>query len=215
MKRVLMLLANGVEPLEMAAFTDVIGWANLTGNEPIELFDVGLRDEIATTFGLNIKPNFLLSNINLDSFDALVIPGGFEPSGFYDEALSEPFLQVIRHFAGREKLIASVCVSSLALGTAGVLEGKKATTYHQIGGKRKAQLVETGAIFVDKPIVCDTNFITSTGPGTAVEVALLLLEKLTNKSNADQLRKTMRISTPEQSWYSTPQVAHNQPLVKN
>lgn len=35
MKRVLMLLANGVEPLEMAAFTDVLGWATLLGNEPI------------------------------------------------------------------------------------------------------------------------------------------------------------------------------------
>lgn len=207
MKRVLMLLANGVEPLEMAAFTDVIGWANLTGDEPIELVDVGLRNEITTTFGLKIRPNFLIKDIELDKFDALAIPGGFEPSGFYDEALSEPFLQIIRHFADQGKLIASVCVSSFALGVAGVLAGKNATTYHQIGGKRKSQLVKTGAIFVDKPVVCDTNFITSTGPGTAVEVALLLVEKLTNKSNAVQLRKTMRISMPEKNWYLSPQVA--------
>ncbi len=43
MKRVLMLLENGVEPLEMAAFTDVMGWATLLENEAIEVIDVGLK----------------------------------------------------------------------------------------------------------------------------------------------------------------------------
>ena len=84
MKRVLMLLANGVEPLEMAAFSDVLGWATLVGKEEIELVDAGLRANIKTTFGLNLSPNTLLDDVNLDQFDALAIPGGFEPSGFYD-----------------------------------------------------------------------------------------------------------------------------------
>lgn len=43
MKRVLMLLANGVEPLEMAAFTDVLGWADLLGDASIELVNAALR----------------------------------------------------------------------------------------------------------------------------------------------------------------------------
>jgi len=201
-----MLLANGVEPLEMAAFTDVIGWANLIGEETIELVDVGLRSDITTTFGLRLRPNYLLKDVILDDFDALAIPGGFEPSGFYSEALSEPFLEVIRAFADRGRPIASVCVSSLCLGSAGVLKNKQATTYHQVGGKRKEQLVNTGAIFVDRPIVSDGNFITSTGPGTAVEVALLLLEKLTSRSVSLNLRKVMRIATPDKKWYDTPQV---------
>ncbi|MEH6467837.1 MAG: DJ-1/PfpI family protein [Porticoccus sp.] len=206
MKRVLMLLANGVEPLEVAAFTDVMGWATLVGSEDIELVDVGLRSSITTTFGLTLRPNHQLDQIDLNDFDALAIPGGFEPAGFYDEALSEPFLQVIRHFADAGKIIASVCVSSLALGTAGILDGKLATIYHQIGGKRKSQLEETGAIFVDKPIVCDGNYITSTGPGTAIEVAFELLERLTDRHNADNLRHRMRMPKPDTKWYQTAQV---------
>jgi 4-methyl-5(b-hydroxyethyl)-thiazole monophosphate biosynthesis len=207
MKRILLLLANGVEPLEMAAITDVLGWANLVGDEKLEVVDVGLRSRIATTFGLSLSPSQLLQDIDLDSFDALAIPGGFEPSGFYEEALSEKFLAVIRHFAAANKVIASVCVSSICLGMAGVLEGKNATTYHQIGGKRKQQLVDTGAIFVDRPIVIDGNLITSTGPGTAIEVAFELLERVTSKANADKLREVMRIPTPSVEWYETPQVA--------
>jgi len=105
MKRVLMLLANGVEPLEMAAFTDVLGWADLLGDHPIELINAGLRSNIVTTFGLSLNPSFLLQDLDISRFDALALPGGFEPAGFYDEALSEPFLAAIRQFveAGKNR----------------------------------------------------------------------------------------------------------------
>jgi 4-methyl-5(b-hydroxyethyl)-thiazole monophosphate biosynthesis len=206
MKKVMMLIANGVEPLEMSAFSDVLGWAALVGDEAIELIDVGMQPQIKTTFGLQFQPNYLLKDIDLNDFDALAIPGGFEPSGFYDDALSEPFLEVIRHFATAGKVIASVCVSAISLGEAGVLKGKKATTYHQVGGKRKDQLTQNGALFIDQAVVIDDNLITSTGPGTAIEVALTLLEKLSSKSNADDLRKIMRIPTPSTAWLQTHQV---------
>ncbi|PCJ37486.1 MAG: DJ-1 family protein [Cellvibrionales bacterium] len=206
MKRVLMLLANGVEPLEMAAFSDVFGWASLLGNEPVELVDVGLRADIHTTFGLNLRPKVLLNNIDLAAFDALAVPGGFEPAGFYQEALSEPFLDVIRSFHSQSKLIASVCVSSLALGAAGILKNRRATIYHQAHGRRKQQLQESGAIFIDRPLVIDGNCITSTGPGTALEVALTLLEKLTDEDNAQLVREKMRIPTPSAQWYQGAQV---------
>ncbi|MBZ9783140.1 DJ-1/PfpI family protein [Pseudomonas sp. REP124] len=206
MKRVLMLLANGVEPLEMAAFTDVLGWADLLGEYPIELVNAGLRKKIVTTFGLTLNPSFLLSEVDVSSFDALALPGGFEPSGFYEEALSEPFLDTIRHFVESGKPVASVCVSSVCLGVAGVLRDRNATTYHQEGGKRKGQLLETGARFIDRPIVVDDNIITSSGPGTATEVAFLLLEQITSADNAAFIRKKMRFATPDQAWYETPQV---------
>ncbi|MFJ3484739.1 DJ-1/PfpI family protein [Pseudomonas sp. NPDC090202] len=206
MKRVLMLLANGVEPLEMAAFTDVLGWADLLGDQPLELVHAGLRRQITTTFGLSLNPRYLLDEIDLDSFDALALPGGFEPSGFYEEALSEPFLNVIRHFVAADKTVASVCVSSLCLGSAGVLKGRNATTYHQVGGKRKAQLLESGAQFIDRPVVVDGRFITSSGPGTATEVAFLLLEQLSSAENATYVRQKMRFATPDQAWFETPQV---------
>lgn len=201
-----MLLANGVEPLEMAAFTDVLGWADLLGEEKIVLVMAGLRPEITSTFGVLIRPNRQLSEFDLDEFDALALPGGFEPSGFYDEALSVPFLTAIQHFVAAGKIVASVCVASLCLGRAGVLRDRKATIYHQVGGRRKQQLLETGANFIDRPIVRDGNFITSSGPGTASEVAFLLVEMLTNESNASNIRSFMRFSTPDQRWYETPQV---------
>lgn len=206
MKRILMLLANGVEPLEIAAFTDVFGWADLVGDQPFTLVHAGLRNEILTTFGLRLRISNLLGDLSLDDYDALALPGGSEPAGFYEEALSTPYLAAIRYFADAGKPIASVCVSSIALGKAGVLKGKNATVYHQVGGKRKKQLVDTGANFVDRPIVVDGNFITSSGPGTASEVAFSLLEQLSTTENCINVRKRMRFDVPSKQWSETPQV---------
>lgn len=207
MKRVLLLIAQGVEPLEMSAITDVLGWANLIGDDEIRVLDAGFQKEIKTTFGLNLSLNHMIKNLDLNGFDALAIPGGFEPAGFYEDALSEPFLQVIRHFHQAQKTIASVCVSSLALGAAGVLEGKRATVYHQKNGIRKQQLENSGAIFVDQALVCDNNIITSTGPGTAIEVAFALLARITSIENANKVREKMRVAKLDSNWLVMPQVS--------
>lgn len=205
-KRVLLLLAEGFEPLEAAGFTDVLGWANIDGDEPIELVSAGLRPRLRATFGFSVMPDALVGDLDLDSFDALAVPGGFAGAGFYEDALSEPFLDVIRHFEARRKIVASVCVASLALGAAGILQGRRATIYHQVGGQRRAQLEGYGARFIDEAIVIDGSLITSTGPGTALEVAFALLRDLTSKAVADRIRTLMRVPRPDATWQIAPQV---------
>jgi len=205
-KRILLLLAEGFEPLEAAGFTDVLGWANIDGDEPIELVSAGLRPRLRATFGFSVIPDALVADLDLDSFDALAVPGGFDGAGFYEDALSEPFLAVIRHFEARGKTVASVCVASLALGAAGVLQGRRATTYHQVGGQRKGQLEAYGAQFVDEAIVIDGKLMTSTGPGTAIEVAFALLRDLTSKTVSDRIRTLMRAPRPDATWQVAPQV---------
>lgn len=206
-KRVLLLLADGFEPLEAAGFTDVFGWAAIDGSEPVELVTAGFRSPLRATFGFSVIPQALIAELDLAAFDALAIPGGFEGAGFYDEALSEPFLDVIRAFDARSRPIASVCVASLSLGAAGVVSGRRSTTYHQPGGKRKAQLESYGAAFVDEAVVEDGGLISSTGPGTAIEVALRLLGAMTGTGNAAHIRQLMRIPDPDPAWLTRPQVA--------
>jgi len=205
-KRVLLLLAEGFEPLEAAGFTDVLGWANIDGEQPIEVVTAGLRSPLRPTFGCPVIPAAMLADIDPAEFDALAIPGGFEGAGFYDDAMSAEFLAVARAFDARSTPIASVCVGSLAIGAAGLLRGRHATTYHQLGGKRKAQLEAFGATFVDAPVVIDGGFVTSTGPGTALEVAFALLEMLTSRANAMRIRQLMRVPVPDPAWLLEPQV---------
>ena len=191
MKRVLVLLSNGFEVFEAAAFIDVLGWANAFGSEHIEIVTAGIRPQLKCTFGFQVIPDARLNALNLEEFDALAIPGGFEAAGFYEDAYAEAFLDVIRYFNRKNKLIASICVGALPVGRSGILAGRPATTYHLLEGKRRRQLAEMGAAIVDAPIVCDENVITSTSPATAVDVGFALLERLTSKENAEKIRTLM------------------------
>lgn len=189
MKRVLVILPNAFELLEGAAFIDVLGWANDCGNEPIEVVTAGVSSEVQCTFGtFTIIPDVVLSDVSADDFDAVAIPGGFESEGFYEEAFSMPVLETLREFNQCQKPIASICVGALAIAKSGILTDRKATTYHLSGGKRRRQLGELGAIVVDAPIVTDGNITTSTSPATAIDVALRLVEQLTDAQNANHIR---------------------------
>ncbi|MDT8977759.1 DJ-1/PfpI family protein [Paenibacillus sp. chi10] len=191
MKKILLLLANGFEAVEASVFTDVLGWNKWEGDGSTEVVTVGLRNQLTCTWNFTVIPEKTVNDIQLDEFDALAIPGGFEEAGFYEDAFSAPFLSIIQHFYSNQKPIASICVASLALGKSGILKEKKATTYNHSTSKRKEQLKNFGAVVQNDLIVQDGNIITSSNPGTAFDVAFLLLEKLTSKKNAEHVKDLM------------------------
>lgn len=192
MKKILLLLANGFEAVEASVFTDVLGWNKLEGDGSTEVITAGLHDKIKCTWNFTVIPEMHLNDVNVDEFDALAIPGGFYEAGFYDDAFSEDFLNLIKEFDKRSKIIASICVGALPIGKSGVLNGRNATTYNLNDRQRQKQLAEFGAnVLYDEPIVVDKNIITSYNPSTAFNVAFKLLEMLTSKENCDNVKYLM------------------------
>lgn len=192
MKKILLLLANGFEAVEASVFTDVLGCNQTDGDGSTQLITVGRRKQLKCTFNFTVIPEMLLEEVNVADFDALAIPGGFEEAGFYDDAYSEDFLNLIREFDAAGKLIASICVGALPVAKSGVLKGRHATTYHLGDGVRQKQLAQLGAIVLkEQPIVVDGNIITSYNPSTAFDVAFTLLEMLTTKENCVHIKKLM------------------------
>ncbi len=186
----MLLLANGFEAYEASVFTDVFGWNNdEVGEYPIEVVTVGLREKINCTWNFTVIPEKLYSEVNLDDFEALAIPGGYEQAGFYEEAYSEEFLNIIRRFNEKEKLIASICVGSLPIAKSGVLKNRRAITYHK--SKRIDQLAELGVKVSDDLLVIDKNIISCSGPGNAMDSAFALLELMTTKENMGKVKKLM------------------------
>jgi protein deglycase len=192
MKRVLLFLSQGFEEYEASVFTDVIGWSRIYGKDPVDLKTTGLRKEIKCTWNFIVKPELNFNEINVNEYDALAIPGGFEKSGFYEDAFDEKFLNLIRQFDLQGKIIASICVAALPVAKSGVLKNRNATTYDLLDGRRRKQLAEFGAIIKDEKIVVDKNIITSNGPSTALDVAFTLLEMLTDKENVKVVKNYMR-----------------------
>jgi 4-methyl-5(b-hydroxyethyl)-thiazole monophosphate biosynthesis len=188
-KKILLLLANGFEILEASAFIDVMGWNLEEGDNSTKLFSCGLRKEVNSSFNQKFVVNYLVNKVDIDSFNALVIPGGFKNYGYYEDAYNIEFLKIIREFRSQNKIIASVCVGALPLAKSGILKNKNATTYNQT--EYRQILKNNGVVVSNEQIVIDDNLITSNGPSTAIEVAFILLKRLTSNENTLQVRKLM------------------------
>lgn len=191
MKQILLLLAGGFEAYEASVFTDVLDWNMVEGDRSTKLVTCGLRRKLICTGRLTVMPELLTSEVNVNEFDALAIPGGFESAGFYEDAYSDEFLSIIQKFNLAEKIIAAICVGALPLGKSGVLCGRQGTTYHLNNGRRQQQLAAFGVQVVNQPLVVDGNIITSSSPATALDVAFKLLELLTTTENCRQIKHLM------------------------
>lgn len=177
--------------MEFSVFVDVMGWARNDYQYDVTVVTCGFKKQVMSTFNIPIMVDKTIDEINVDDYDALAIPGGFEEFGFYEEAYDERFLNLIREFDSKEKIIATICVAALPVGKSGVLKNRKATTYHLRDAYRQKQLKEFDVNVVNEPIVVDRNIITSYCPETAPYVAFKLLEMLTSKPQAEIVKVAM------------------------
>ncbi len=189
--KILLFCAKGFETMEFSVFIDVFGWAKNDFGHDISVETCGYHKTVISAFGVPITADKTMDEINADEYAALAIPGGFEEYGFYEEAYDERFMHLIQEFDRKKKIIASVCVGALPLGKSGILEGRKATTYHLNEGRRQKQLSEFGVDVQNERIVIDGNVITSYCPETAPDVAFELLRKLIGSKEMNVVRNAM------------------------
>ena len=190
--KILLFCNKGFETMEFAPFVDVFGWARDEFHLDVHVDTCGFSKAVISTFGVPVVVDRIIDEIDIDEYDALAIPGGFEGYGFYEEAFDERFLDLIRSFDAKGKLIASICVGALPIGKSGVLKGRSGTTYHLSGGHRQKQLMEFGVhVIPDQRIVVDQNIITSFCPETAAGVAFELLASLVGREKAAEVAEAM------------------------
>jgi len=142
--------------------------------------------------GGEAQVDFLVKDLNPTAFDAVVFVGGpgclnslnNEDSYNIARAMvyrpsSEGRYKIIRETVFQNKLLASICISSIILAKAGVLKGKRATVWNSVMDKSPIKILEQyGAIFEDKPVVVDGNIITANGPEAAKEFGEKIKEML-------------------------------------
>lgn len=174
MPKVLIPLAQGCEEIEAVTVIDILRRAG------IEALSAGLDDQpICASRGVVLLPDTTLDSALHDDFDMIVLPGG-QP-GTNNLKSDKRIITLLQQMARQGKYIAAICAAPSVLATAGLLDGRKATCYPTcLDGFPKVNS-QTDAI------IEDGKLITSRGPGTAMDFALILVERLAGKTKRQEV----------------------------
>src|SRR5690606_36156274 len=124
-----------------------------------------------------------LDKVLQDKFDMVVLPGGGEGADRLEA--DERIRALLQSMAREGKFVAAICAAPKVLATAGLLDGREATSYPGFIDSKPAP----GMRYSTQAVVRDGTVTTSRGPGTAMDFALDLLEQL---QGADKRREVER-----------------------
>ena len=175
MSKVAIFLADGFETIEGLTVVDLCRRAG------IDLVTVSISDtkRVITSHKVPIETDILFSELDFDSMDMLVLPGG--KVGTENLEACEPLMQKVDEFQAAGRNMAAICAAPRIFGKKGFLKGKKATCYPGVEGNL------IGAEYTGSKLEIADNLIVSRGMGTSNEFALAIIERLEGKEKADEI----------------------------
>ncbi|NLS17502.1 type 1 glutamine amidotransferase [Rhizobium sp. P40RR-XXII] len=111
-----------------------------------------------TDWGDSVDVDLLARDVDVNQFDALVLPGGqINPDKL---RVDSDAMRVISEFLRSGKVVAAICHAPWLLIEADALRGRRATSYWSI----KTDVKNAGANWQDETVVTDQGIITSRSP---------------------------------------------------
>ncbi|MCI0399203.1 MAG: type 1 glutamine amidotransferase [Chloroflexi bacterium] len=156
-KRVAILVENGFEQEELTRPRTALEEA---GAETDIVSPVGdqVKSWNHTGWGDQFTVDVLVSDADPDDYDALLLPGGvMNPDKL---RRNEEALDFVRSFFEAGKPVAAICHAPWTLIDAGVVEGRRLTSYESL----QTDLMNAGAEWVNEKVVVDSGLVTSRKP---------------------------------------------------
>ncbi|MFS4418214.1 type 1 glutamine amidotransferase domain-containing protein [Maribacter sp. 2307ULW6-5] len=133
-----------------------------------------------TDWGDAVQVDKKLSDAQMADYNSLVLPGGvLNPDTLRTD---KDALQFIREFFDAGKPVAAICHAPWLLISAGVIEGRKVTSYKSI----KDDVVNAGAQWVDQEVVVDQGLVTSRNPDDLPAFCSKVIEETREGKHAEQ-----------------------------
>ena len=181
MSRVAIFFADGFEEIEALTPVDILR----RGGIDTVTVSIGEDLTIHGSHNIDIKADIRISELDFDSVDMIVLPGG--KIGHQNLEACKALTDKIAEFNEAGKFVAAICAAPTILGRMGILKGHDATCY---GGMEAAL---EGANKLTDSVVVSGNIITSRGPATTIPFALKLAELLNGKEKAGAVAKGMLV----------------------
>jgi 4-methyl-5(b-hydroxyethyl)-thiazole monophosphate biosynthesis len=181
MASVLVPLAQGCEELEAVTIIDLLRRAG------IEVITASLSEgPLKASRGTMLLADMTLDEALNRDYDMVALPGGLPGADHLND--DARIQQLLQSMAKANKYTAAICAAPKVLATAGLLEGKRATSFPGVLEKLAlpATQLETSVV------VQDGHVITSRGPGTAMDFALYLIELLVGKTKRDEVESALQ-----------------------
>lgn len=195
MASVLVPIADGSEELEAISIIDLLRRAG------VDVTVAGLNGvNIKASRGVNLVADATLDEVLDQSFDMVVLPGG--AAGAEALRTDERIKQLLQQYAESGRYTAAICAAPSVLANAGLLGGRKATSFP--GFLDPFADVD----YREDPVVADGKTVTSRGPGTAMDFALRLIEILEGAEKAREVEDRLQ-RPPEQRLFGGESVGIN------
>jgi protease I len=153
MSKVLIMVAEGSDDVEFShsySFFQKEGYA-------VDVVATEADKTYRGNHGLPMRSNVSPGKVNIEEYDALIIPGGGGPAKICGNA---EMVEVVKKAYDRDKVIAAICGGPKMLVAAGILDGKRATCFRTLA----SDIEKAGAKYVDAEVVVDGNIVTSRFP---------------------------------------------------
>jgi len=180
-KSALVIVANGSEELEAVTVIDLLRRAQIS-------VTVASLDGNQVTCSRSVKliPDTSLQDVMQQDFDLIVLPGGLP--GADHLADDERVIALLQQQAKQQRLTAAICAAPKVLVKAGVVKDKTITGY-----PGAITFSENDQVTLTEQAVCEDGLVvTSRGPGTAMDFALTLIERLYGKEARDAVELPLK-----------------------
>lgn len=146
------------------------------------------KKEILSEEGLRIiADKTIYDDLKLD---VLIVPSAYEMKGFLK---NKELIEYIKRQSKTASWMASNCSGAFLLGEAGVLDGKKATTWAG-GEKGLAKAYPKIKVQYDTNVVIDEKVITSNGGPVSYQAAFELLAKLSSDKFSKEISEAIQFN---------------------
>jgi transcriptional regulator GlxA family with amidase domain len=197
-KRTGIILFGDVEVLDFCGPFEVFSATRLNEERrreepsPFEVLLVAQLNRPATTSGgMKVLPHATFDDC--PALDILVVPGGW---GTRSEMKNEAMLSFVKARAAQVETLTSVCTGSLILGSAGLLDGLRATTHWATLGLMQ-ELFPKVAVDAASHVLEQGKVITSAGISAGIDMALTVVKRYCGEPVARATARHMEYPFPE------------------
>ncbi|HEX5323768.1 MAG TPA: type 1 glutamine amidotransferase domain-containing protein [Capsulimonadaceae bacterium] len=168
-KRIALFVEEGFEDSEL---TKPLEFLRAEGAD-VTLVGSGRQETFTGKGGTRVTPECEATEVTAEEFDAFVVPGGYAPEKM---RMSPAMVVLIAEADDHGKIIAAICHGPQLLISADVLHDHMVTCYPSIA----VDVRNSGANYVDEPVVCSGNIITSRTPDDIPDFNEAIVELLTS-----------------------------------